>query len=352
MIDARTLDAFHRIGAPEGEDYGLPPAAKLSRLLRPTFIAPKGKTLVWGDWSAIEARVLPWLAASRGADRVLDIIRDSDADPAKPDIYELTAAELLGKAPEDVSKDERQSHGKVPVLSLGYGGGLGALQAMATNYGVYLSDEVGLAVVRGWRENNEWARTFWGAHRQGESYGLWGAILSAMEAPDTIFPVGRVAYVFDRSYLGGTVFCALPCGRLLTYPSIRWERRMVEDKKTGEKVERVQLTFLKGYTRSALWYGKLAENVTQATAASILRAALRRLRRLKDVMPVVMHTHDEIVTETDEELWRQAGKVLLGVMEETLDWSEGLPLAASISTGWAYSKTVRELSRAELETGD
>lgn len=348
-VDDRWLKAFGELGGGEA------PSKKLSMLLRPTITAPRGKTLVYGDWSAIEARVLPWLAASSGADRVLDVFRTNDADPDLPDIYKITAGELLGKPATEVTKDERQAYGKVPVLSLGFGGGLGALQAMATNYGVYLNNETGLRVVNDWRSANGWARSFWGSHGRDGSYGLWGAINTAIENPDTICPAGRVAYVYDRSYLGGTVFCALPCGRLLTYPSIKWEWREVENKQTKKLEDRYQLTFLKGYGRSALWYGKLAENVTQATAASVLRRTLKRLDRdwmktkeggyLRYVehMPVVMHTHDEVVTQVAEWFADEAGRALKRLMETNDEWDAGLPLAAEVTEHWFYSKNGRKI---------
>lgn len=335
------LDELQALDAGPKNPRGTPVPKKLAYLLRPSFVAPKGRTLVWGDWSAIEARVLPWLANSEGGERVLDIFRTNDKDKALPDIYKITAGELLDKDPSEVTDDERQAYGKVPVLSLGFGGGLGALMAMAANYQVYLDTITAKRVVEGWRAKNQWARDFWGKHSRSESYGLWGAANAAVENPDTIYEAGRVAYVYDRSYLGGTLFCALPCGRLLTYPAVKWEWREVEDKKTKKVEDKYQLTFLKGYARSALWYGKLAENVTQATAASILRRTLKRLATVADLdrwMPVVMHTHDEVVAETAEDWAEQAAKTLLFTMQENGDWDAGLPLKAEISTRWYYSK--------------
>lgn len=338
-LDYHWLDDFHRLGAKEGEEFGLPPAAKLSMLIRPAIVARPGKVLVWCDWSAIEARKLPWLAASRGAENVLDIFRTNDKDPSLPDIYEINAGKLLDKPAEDVTDEERQSHGKVPVLSLGFGGGLGALQNMANNYRVYLDNTTAQAMVDGWREENPWARHFWGAHNRQGSYGLWGAVCSALEQPGVIQPVGRVAFVYDPDYLGGTLFCALPCGRLLTYPSIRWERREVEDRKTKQVELRTQLTYRKGYGRSALWYGKVAENITQASAGSLLRHTLKALRAEEDWMPVIGHTHDEAVTEVDEKDADDAASVLLEYFLDGFEWTEGLPLAAEITVADYYSKS-------------
>lgn len=348
-LDNAFLDRFAALGqSPTARAY--PPAKKLSMLLRPSLIAPPGKVLVWGDWSAIEARKLPWLAASRGSEKVLDIFRTNDADPNLPDIYILTAAELLREDPaalwaayrakEKHAKDARQAYGKVPVLSLGFGGGLGALLAMASNYGVYLDTTTAMSVVQRWREANVWAVDFWGKHNKHGSYGLWGAACRALENPGSIQEAGRIAYFFEKNYLGGTLFCALPNGDLLTYPMARWEWREVEDKKTKVKEDRFQLTFNKGYGRSALWHGKLAENTTQASAARILRDALKAIEytELGEWMPVVMHTHDEIVVEVDESREADARAALHAVMAKVRPWLHGMPLAVGISSGWAYSK--------------
>ena len=85
---------------------------------------------MWSDWSAIEARITPWLAASPGAEKVLDIFRANDRDPSQPDIYTLVAADILHKDPRTITKAER-AIGKVATLALGFGGSIGALQSMA-----------------------------------------------------------------------------------------------------------------------------------------------------------------------------------------------------------------------------
>lgn len=256
-----------------------------------------------------------------------------------------------GHPDQKFAKDSRQSHGKVPELSLGFGGGVGALMKMAVNYGVYFEETKAKEVVDRWRVKNAWAKSFWGAHGRKGSYGLWGAINSAIENPDTIFPIGRVAYVYDKSYLNGTLFCALPCGRLLTYPAIKWEWREVEDKETKEIKDVYQLTFLKAYGRKALWHGIAAENITQATAASVLRRTLKRLDTRADWserFPIVMHTHDEIVLEAIEKYALLAAQSLARMMETNDEWDAGLPLASEITTNWFYSKAVKAVSRKEL----
>lgn len=331
-LDRDFLDAFAEHGG------GEPPSQKLSLTIRPTFVAKTGHTFVWGDWSNIEARALPWLANNKGAEKLLDVFRAIDRDPKQPDVYMRTAADLLQKDPSEVTKAERQSHGKVTVLSLGYGGGKGALQNMAANYRVYFDDELAADVVRKWRAANRWAVDFWGYHGRDGSSGLWGAANTAIENPDTYVEAGRVAYSFDPKHMGGTLFCALPCGRVLTYPGIKWEWREVEDKATGETVERYQMTYIKGYGRAAMWHGKLAENVTQAACASILRRTLKRLARMRN-MDVVMHSHDEIVLEEPEALAPMAERLLREQMEKNDAWDVGLPLKAETTVGWYYTKS-------------
>lgn len=339
QLDDSFLDQLAAFGPPIGKTLGM--------LIRPAFIAPKGKTLVWGDWSAIEARVLPWLAASPGAEKVLDIFRTNDADPSLPDIYMITAGELLGKPAEAVTKAERQSHGKVPVLSLGFGGALGALAKMATNYGVFFDEEAGKALVGSWRGRNQWAPEFWGAFRTNEygdvvkADGLWGAANMAIRNPGEGFTAGRVVYVFDPAYLDGTLFCLLPDGRPLVYPSCRYRTRTVKDQDTGEEKEVHALWFRKGYGWSALWYGKLAENITQAVAGSILRETLVALDQAQgDWMPIVGHTHDEIVTEVEDEpeTVANAKAYLKAFMLDAPAWRATLPLAVAITENWYYTK--------------
>jgi DNA polymerase len=216
----------------------MPPARKLALIVRPALIAQLGTVFVWSDWSAIEARVTPWLAASPAAETVLDIFRASDADPTRPDIYTITAANILHKNdPSGVTKTER-GIGKIATLALGFGGSIGALKSMALKYQINLDDAEARRIVNAWRAANPWAPEFWGAHRGEESYGLWGAAMQAWELPGQITTAGRLAFVYRADYLGGSLFMALPSGRLLTYPRPKWRDVDILDKDgkpTGEK---------------------------------------------------------------------------------------------------------------------
>src|SRR5262249_23676202 len=196
-----------------------------------------GNVFVWSDLSMIEARTNPWLAASLDAERVLDILRANDADPTRPDIYTTTAANIPHKNPRAIPQTERGT-GKRAPLAHRFRGSTGALTKMALNYRIHLDDAEARRIVDAWREANPWAREFWGAHRGGESFGLWGAAMRAWEIPGQITTAGRIAFVYREDYLGGALFMALPSGRLLTYPRPRWREVDVldqNDKPTGEK---------------------------------------------------------------------------------------------------------------------
>lgn len=332
------------------EEYG-PIARTLSMCLRPTFVAEHPDTaLVWGDWSAIEARKLPWLANNRGSNEVLDVFRRVDADADAADIYMIEAgnihemdAQEINARIQDGDKEAKgwRQEGKVAVLALGFGGGVGALMAMATGYGLHFEEDVAQRIVDVWRENNKWASRFWGELKE--------AFFSAYENPGTIYTAGRVAYIFDPSYHGGTIFCALPCGRLLSYPNLKYREVEREDRKTGDKYKTKVMTYRKGYKWGTIWHGILAENPTQASAASVLRAKLRVLendaqRDLDEgydpLLLVRGHTHDEIIGEAHVDDEAEARAYLKKTMDEALDWTDGLPLVSEITAHWTYTKAL------------
>ena len=319
----------------------VPAARKLALLVRPALIAGPGKVFVWSDWSAIEARITPWLAASAGAEKVLDIFRASDRDPTQPDIYTLAAADILHKDPSAITRDGAQHR---------QGGRPGArfrrLRRRAPAHGAELPDQPrgrrGASHRHAWREANPWAREFWGAHRGEESFGLWGAALSAWEMPGAITTAGRLAFIYHTDYLGGALFMALPSGRLLTYPRPRWRDADILDqdgKPTGEK--RPELSFRRAHGRAKLWHGTLCENAVQATAADILRETVRRIETSPALafMPIRMTTHDEIVCEVDEARAEEAKALLRREMLTLPDWAAGLPLQSEESVCAWYTKS-------------
>jgi DNA polymerase len=320
----------------------VPVARKLALLGRPALIAATGKLFVWSDYSAIEARITPWIAASPDAERMLDVFRAHDADPTRPDIYVVAAADILRKNdPSGITPTERQM-GKVAVLACGFGGSTGALKNMALNYMIQLDDAEARRIVDAWREANPWAPEFWGAHRDGESFGLWGAAMRAWETPGQITTAGRIAFTYRADYLGGTLFMALPSGRLLTYPRPKWRDVEVLDKEgkaTGER--RSECSFRRAHGRAKLWRGTLTENAVQAVAADLLRAAVARIETNPALafMPIRLHTHDEIVVEVDEARADEAKAILRREMLTPPAWAAGLPLQSEETVCAWYTKS-------------
>lgn len=324
----KALDAMDGVlrGASPDElsaTFGLPVSRLLGRLIRPTFIAREGCTLVWADYDQIEGRMLPWLSDTVGGDEKLDVYRSGR------DVYVHTAAGILGIDPEDVTDATRQAFGKVPELALGFGGAVGALSQMCRAYGVAMSDEQKAETVRVWRNNNRWAVDFW--------HTLWDAALAAYANPGMWFPAGRVKYIFASTVMRGTLVCQLPCGRFIVYPQFRRDHVLVEDEDTGKKRPATITSFMKGFgsqaSRVEIWYGTLAENITQGTAASALRKALVSL---EDV--AVLHTHDEImieVPEKDLDYWRAE---IVKRMTDLGDWLDGAPITAGVEDGPYYTK--------------
>jgi DNA polymerase bacteriophage-type len=320
----------------------MPVARKLALIVRPALVAGPVKVFVWSDFSMVEARVNPWLAVSPDAERVLDVFRVNDADPTRPDLYTITAANILHKDDlSGITKPERQT-GKVATLALGFGGSVGALKKMALNYRVHFDEEEAKRVVTAWRTANPWASEFWGAHRYEESFGLWGAAMRAWELPGQITAAGRTAFVYREDYLDGTLFMALPSGRLLTYPRPRWRDVDVLDrsgKPTGEK--RTECSFRRGHGRVKLWHGTLCENAVQGTAADLLRETVTRIETNPALafMPIRMTTHDEIVCEVDKARAEEAKTLLRREMLTLPAWATGLPLQSEESVCHYYTKS-------------
>jgi len=324
-----------------------PATRKLALIVRPALIAQSGKLLAWSDWSAIKARITPWLPASEGGEVVLDVFRANDRDPSLPDCYVIAAADIFHKDVRAITRPERQV-GKVVILACGFGGGVGALKDMALSYHIHLEDAEAHRIVDAWRDANPWAREFWGAHRDGESFGLWGAAMSAWEVPGRITTAGRLAFVYRDDYLGGTLFMALPSGRLLTYPRPRWREVEVlgkDGKPTGEK--RNEMSFRRAHGRVKLWHGTLCENAVSGTAADILRATATRIETnpVLAFMPIRMTTHDEILCEVDAARADEAKAILRREMLTLPKWAEGLPLQSEESVCARYTKSKITLSR-------
>lgn len=300
---------------------GLPKA--LGMLLRPSLTAAPGGVLVWRDWSAVEARGLPWLADDPDAEDTLDVFRRGE------DIYVREALGIFGSYDPETHPDAkyRRQIGKVSVLSLGFGGSVGAFAAMGRNYGISLPTAQVQSIVKMWRANNPWAQRFWDT--------LIRAAFNAMKRSNWCewIPAGRVQFIFAPNVLGGSLMMGLPDGSILTYPRARIEQ---VERFEGQPKEPTICFDHPTYGRSAIWYGLLAENATQAICASLLRHALRLAEA--DDLCVAMHTHDEIVAECDDDddEIELVDAALKKAMETPPDWAEGFPIDSEAGVGFRY----------------
>lgn len=322
------LDAMDLILGGEAPDklegrYGLPLSRLLARLIRPTFIAQPGWVLIWADYDQIEGRTLPWLANTPGADIKLKLYRDGI------DTYKVAAMDIFGVEYEQIGDDssERQI-GKVAELALGFGGAVGAFSAMGRGYGIHVPEKDARRIVEAWRASNRWVVEFWDT--------LWTAAIGAYKAPGVWHQAGRVQYLYHPELMHGTLICRLPSGRWLVYPQFRHERVEQEDER-GRLVIRMVTSFVRsfgsGHGRIPLWYGMLAENITQATAADLLRNALVETQEM-----AVLHTHDEIVCEVQLGMKESRTARLKQAMQNLPGWAAGLPASVSVDSGPYYTK--------------
>jgi DNA polymerase len=267
----------------------------LKGMLRPALIG----NFVAADWSAIEARVNPWMSGM-GEEKLAQFSQD---------IYKINAAATFGCTVDQVTDDQRQI-GKVQELSCGYAGGVGAFAAMGRAYGIHLPEADARRMVDAWRRSNQWAVRFWSE--------LERAYTSAMHTPNAEFSAGRVTYLFDKQHL----WYILPSGRVLCYPFAKLEDDGISYCKAAWK----PAADAKEWPRARLWKGLACENITQAVANDVLRHALRQLDN------VVLHVHDEIVLEDGDP------DVLSRVMCTPPPWAVGLPLKAEVKQMSRYGK--------------
>lgn len=272
----------------------------LSQLIRTAFVAPEGKTFAVCDFSAIEARVLAWLA---GEEWVLEVFRGHGK------IYEATAAQMYGVPIEEITKtDPRRQKGKIAVLALGYQGGVGALESMAKNYHMSLSKEDMATIVEDWRNANPHIVKLWTKLEK-----------AAQRCVSTGNPQQTAGLTFKMQ--NKTMTVQLPSGRLLSYFHMtsgvnRWGKPSL--KFLGVDPETKKWGWIETYG------GKLTENVIQAIARDCLAHTLLRLDEL--AFQTVFHVHDEVVCEVPADNADGELRAIQNVFATVPDWAEGLPL--------------------------
>lgn len=271
----------------------------LSELIRTAFVAKPGSRFIISDFSAIEARVLAWLAGEQWRIEVFQ---------THGKIYEASASAMFHIPIEEITKTSPlRQKGKISELALGYGGSVGAMTAMgALKMG--LSEEELPSLVTTWRNANPHITQFW-----------WAVDEAAVKAVRDKKPsrVGRVAF----EYSSGILFVTLPSGRKLSY---------VKPKMGVNKFGREGITY-EGIGESKKWmrletYGpKLVENIVQAASRDILAEAMLRLE--KEGFDIVCHVHDEVVLEVPKGV--SSVEEINQIMAVNPEWTDGLPLSAA-----------------------
>lgn len=290
----------------------------LSQLVRTAFVPREGCVFVDADFSAIEARVVAWLA---GETWVLDVFRTHGK------IYEATASQMFGVPIEKIVKgnpeyDLRQK-GKVATLALGYGGGESALVSMgALRMGIAEGELSG--IVQRWRTANPAIVRCWRL--------LGNAALSAVREGKVV-SVLRLMFAREADFDNNLDFLTvtLPSGRKLYYaqPHLtkdRWGRDSLGYYGVNQTTKR--------WMPLETYGGKLTENIVQAIARDCLAEAVERLEAAG--IPVVFHIHDEVVCEVPRE--QASLQKVVDIMGENPAWAPDLPLAADGWTGDFFTK--------------
>ena len=267
----------------------------LSQLIRTAFVARPGAKFIVADFSAIEARVIAWLAGEEWRQEVF---------AEGKDIYCASASQMFGVPVEKhgINGHLRQK-GKIAELALGYGGSVGALKAMgAIEMG--LSEDELQPLVQAWRDANPNIVRFW-----------WAVDSAAMNAVAN--KTSDSTYGIDFTYKSGMLFITLPSGRKLTYV----KPKIGENKFGSRCVTYEGVGGTKKWERLESYGPKFVENIVQATARDILCYSMKTLRNTS----MVMHIHDEIVIEADR---RMSLDAVCEQMGRTPPWAQGLLLRA------------------------
>ncbi|MGO5550045.1 DNA polymerase [Lachnospiraceae bacterium LCP19S3_B12] len=268
-----------------------------SQLIRTAFIPSPGCRFCVADFSAIEARVIAWLA---GEEWRLEVFRTHGK------IYEASASQMFHVPLENIKKGSKlRQQGKVAELALGYGGAFGAIKAM-DKAGSIPDDEIPMLVAN-WRRASPNICKFW---RNAEA-----AAKTAIKERRTVKLKNGIAF----SYINRILFIRLLSGRKLAYFDAKLEETPKGESITYAGVE--QQT--KRWGRLETWGGKLVENIVQATARDCLAVTMLRVSEMG--YRIVMHVHDEIIVDAPVKDI-QALDNITHVMAQEIPWAPGLPL--------------------------
>ena len=280
----------------------------LSQLIRTMLIPKEGCEFIVADFSAIEARVLAWLAGEQWR---------LDAFQRGEDIYCASASQMFGVpvVKHGINGELRQK-GKVAELACGYGGGSGALISMGALDMGLKEDELP-DIISSWRDANPEIVKFW--------YAVEKAAIETVK-DHTDRTVGRIGFQF----FANTLWIVLPSGRRLAY---------IKPKLQPNRFGRMAMTFEglganNKWTRGETYSGKLTENITQATARDLLAEAMRWMELAG--LGIVGHVHDEVILEVPKGQYTVDD--VCNIMNRNPAWADGLPLSSAGYTGNYYFK--------------
>ena len=267
----------------------------LSQLIRTAFVPQENRKFIVADFSAIEARVIAWLAGEKWR---------QDVFAEGKDIYCASASQMFGVPVEKhgVNGHLRQK-GKIAELALGYGGSVGALKAMGALEMGLQEDELP-ALVSAWRQANPKIVQFW-----------WAVDHAVMDAVTRKTTTKTHGIIFSAR--NGMLFITLPSGRSLAYV----KPKIGENRFGGDCITYEGVGGTKKWERIDSYGPKFVENIVQATSRDILCYAMKTLR----CCSIVMHIHDEVVIEADRRMSLQA---VCDQMGRTPPWANGLQLRA------------------------
>lgn len=273
----------------------------LSQLIRTAFIPSKGHRFIVADFSAIEARVIAWLAGERWRMNVFQ---------SHGKIYEASAAQMFNVPIETIDKGSPlRQKGKIAELALGYGGSKGALMQMgAIDMG--LSEDELPELVAAWRKANSNIIKMW--------WAIEAAAIKAVKEKAVV----KMQYGLTFHYTKGILFIQLPSGRSLAYvrPRIGVDERFGKEQITYEGTE--QST--KQWGRIATYGGKLTENIIQAIARDCLAVSMLRLDEAG--YQINFHVHDEVILDVPVGVGSK--EEVEKIMGQAIAWAPSLPLNA------------------------
>jgi DNA polymerase len=385
-VKASTIDDVIIPGIYSGEALNNPlvyggPFEAVAIAVRHGIIAAQGNELVVGDFKNIESVVTPWLAGETAVLDAFQALFDNPKDKSR-DPYRILAGKMLGISPENVNESQRQL-GKVALLAFCFGGGVAALVNMAIAYQMDLEPLADFVLPAATPEQLEKANKAWErAFLTGEDFELSRDVYMACDILKQAFrtanpAITQMRYDLNTAILEATadkngtvyhvarckVWCnasflviELPSGRRLLYAAPILKQEEVEDPLGGRPWKSRYITYLtvrgRSWRRERAWSGLFVENVVQATANDVLRAAMLRVHDDTLTVPAIseylntlepyartaisLHVHDEIGIDVPKGSYSE--ERLLSVMKIKEPWMTGLPVSADTWRHERYGK--------------